>query len=159
MKLWMAPAGLHIEPATTRDTKTLARMHSNAFFHGWPEAELTAYITTPHKTPVYVACNARRKMAGFMILRLAADEAELLSIVVADKWRGRGIGGALLRAGFDDLLTTPIKRIFLEVDEANQPALSLYKQFGFDEVGKREGYYPLKDGTPATALVMRATLS
>lgn len=155
MKLWLAPAGLHVEPAAVRDAKNLARMHAGAFFHGWPETELATYISTPHNTPVYVACDARRRIAGFMILRLVSEEAELLSIVVAEKWQGRGIGGALLRAGFDDLLMTPIIRMFLEVDEANQPAIKLYSQFGFDEVGKREGYYPLKDGTPATALVMR----
>ncbi len=155
MKIWLAPAGLHVEPGTIVDAKHLARLHGSAFFHGWSESELAAYISTPHTTPLYVACDARRRIAGFMILQLASEEAELLSIVVAPRWRGKGLGAALLRAGFDDLMNTPIMRMFLEVDEANEPALKLYRQFGFAEVGKRKGYFPLKDGTPATALVMR----
>ena len=155
MKIWMAPAGLHVEPGAMADAKNLARLHGSAFFHGWSESELAAYISTPHKTPLYVACDARRRIAGFMILQLASVEAELLSIVISPGWRSKGLGAALLRAGFDDLLTTPIERMFLEVDDANEAALKLYRRFGFAEVGKREGYYPLKDGTPATALVMR----
>ncbi len=141
-----------------KDAKHLARLHGSAFFHGWSEADLGAYIATPDKTPLYVACDARRRIAGFMVLQVVGDEAELLSIIVAPKWRARGLGAALLRAGFDDLQTTPVERMFLEVDEANGSAIALYRRFGFKEVGKREGYYPLKDGTPATALVMRCEL-
>ncbi|HHG91064.1 MAG TPA: ribosomal-protein-alanine N-acetyltransferase [Devosia sp.] len=155
MKIWMAPAGLHVEPGLMKDAKNLARLHTAAFFRGWSESELAAYISTPHKTPLYVACNARRHIAGFVVLQLAGDEAELLSIVVAPRWRGRGLGEALLRAGIDDLRTTPVERMFLEVDEANEPAIRLYRRFGFIEVGKRKGYFPLRGGSPATALVMR----
>jgi len=49
-------------------------------------------------------------------------------------------------------------QIFLEVDEGNAPALALYRSFGFHQVGTRKGYYPKKDGTRATALVMKAEL-
>ncbi len=159
MKLWMAPHGLHIEPAKTTDAHALAKMHARAFFRGWSETELASYIATPERTPVYVACDAARRCAGFMILRLAGGEAELLTIIVDNKRRARGLGTALLRAGFDDLLMTPATTMFLEVDEANPPALRLYKRFGFKQVGKREGYYAKRDGAGATALIMRCDLN
>jgi len=158
MKLWMAPAGLHIEPAIAADAHALAQMHAGAFFRGWPEMEMANYITTPDRTPVYVACDAGRRAAGFMVLRLAGNEAELLTIIVDNKKRARGIGAALLSAGFDDLLTCAVSAMFLEVDEANPPALKLYRRFGFKEVGKRRGYYQTKQGAPATALIMRCDL-
>jgi len=158
MKLWMAPGGLHIEPGMQADARALAKMHAGAFFRGWPEPELASYITTPDRTPVYVACDARRRIAGFMILRLAGNEAELLTIVVDNKKRAKGVGAALLRAGFDDLLMTPATTMFLEVDEANPPALRLYSSFGFRQVGKRQGYYQTKQGSFATALIMRCDL-
>jgi [ribosomal protein S18]-alanine N-acetyltransferase len=157
MRLWTAPAGLHIEPAQVADADALARLHAAAFYRGWPVEDFETYIAA-QDTPTLAACDARRRIAGFATMRLSADEAELLTIVVDRKWRGKGLGGALMRAAFDDLMRSPAKALFLEVEEGNGPALRLYRGFGFDEVGRRQGYYPRPDGGAATALVMRRNL-
>lgn len=156
-KLWPAPAGLHIEPADPRDAETIARLHAEGFYRGWPREEFAAAIAA-RDTPILVACDARRRVAGFLMLRLAADEAEVISVAVDRKWRGKGVGRALLRAALEDLMMTPARRLFLEVAEDNTPATRLYRREGFAEVGKRAGYYPRPDGTPATALVMARDL-
>lgn len=158
MKLWMAPAGLHVEPGKVDHAETLATLHAGAFYRGWPATEFAAYLNDPERTPAYIAANAKNRIAGFAMLRLAEDEAELLTIVVEPKWRGKGIGAALLRAAFDDLLMTPVRRMFLEVEDANAPAIALYNGLGFAQVAKRKGYYPKPGGEPATALVMRREL-
>lgn len=157
MRVWLAPSGLHIEPAQAADADAIAEIHARSFFHGWPREDFAAYIVDPD-TPVYVACDARRRIAGFLMLRLAADEAELITIAVDPKWRGKGIGAALLRAGLDDLLHTPARRMFLEVAEDNPAAIALYKAHGFAQVGRRQGYYARANGVPATALVMERVL-
>lgn len=157
MKLWMAPAGLHIEPGQTRDARDLARIHATGFYRGWPEAEFASFLSEPG-TPVYVACDAKRRIAGFALIRIAADEAELLTIAVDPKWRGRKIGQALLRAAFDDLLMSPARRMFLEVSEENAAAIKLYTREGFSTISRRQGYYPKPDGSAATALVMARDL-
>ena len=156
-KLWPAPQGLHIEPADARDTATITRLHAEGFYRGWPAEEFAAAISG-HDTPIYVACDATRRVAGFIMLRLAADEAEVISIAVDRKWRGKGVGRALLRAALADLMMTAAKRLFLEVAEDNTAATKLYRREGFAEVGKRAGYYPRPDGSPATALVMARDL-
>jgi ribosomal-protein-alanine N-acetyltransferase len=156
-RLWMAPAGLHVEPGETRDADALAHLHAQGFYRGWPREDFAAYLLGDN-TPTYVACDARRRIAGFMMLRLAGEDCELLTIVVDKKWRGRGIGAALLRAGLDDLMLSPAKKLFLEVDENNAAAIALYKKHGFAGIGTRKGYYPRPDGTPATALVMARDL-
>ncbi|MOA65737.1 ribosomal-protein-alanine N-acetyltransferase [compost metagenome] len=46
---------------------------------------------------------------------------------------------------------------FLEVRESNQSAYRLYERYGFNEVGRRRGYYPAVDGRE-DALVMACTL-
>lgn len=158
MKLWMAPGGLHVEPGAGKDADTLAKLHDDAFYRGWPATEFAAYLNDVTRTPAYIAADAKRRIAGFAMLRLAEDEAELLTIVVAPKWRGKGIGGALLRACFQDLLMTPVQRMFLEVEDANSAAIALYNNLGFTEVAKRKGYYPKPGGEAATALVMRCEL-
>ena len=157
IKLWMAPAGLHIEPGRMGDARELARIHALGFYRGWPVGEFESFLGDIN-TPVYVACDARRRIAGFALIRVVADEAELLTIAVDPKWRGKHIGQALLRAGFDDLLTTAARRMFLEVSEENAPAIALYRRQGFATISSRKGYYPKADGTQATALVMARDL-
>jgi ribosomal-protein-alanine N-acetyltransferase len=157
-RLWIAPNGLHIEPGTAADAETLAKLHAGAFYRGWPREEFAAYLADPRTTPAYVACDAGHRIAGFAMLRLAADEAELLTIAVAPRWRGKGIGHALMHAALDDLSYTPVTRMFLEVDESNAAAVHLYKREGFSRVGERRGYYARADGTAATALVMSRDL-
>ena len=157
MKLWMAPGGLHIEPGQSNDAGELARIHAKGFYRGWPREEFIGFLTEP-STPLYVACDAKRRIAGFALIRHAADEAELLTIAVDPKWRGKKVGQALLRAAFEDLLLTPARRMFLEVDEQNAAAIRLYTGQGFVRVGTRNGYYPRPDGSAATALVMARDL-
>lgn len=158
MKFWMAPGGLHVEPGTARDARDLARLHAGAFFQGWPETEFAAYLLDAARTPAYIAVDKKHRLAGFAIIRLVEDEAELLTIVVDPKWRGKGVGRALLQAAFADLMFTPAKQMFLEVEDANAGAIALYRRLGFEDVARREGYYRKPDGSAAAALVMRRAL-
>ncbi|KKC31512.1 ribosomal protein S18-alanine N-acetyltransferase [Devosia psychrophila] len=157
IKLWMAPAGLHIEPGRMADAKDLARIHSLGFYRGWPTGEFERFLAEAN-TPVYVACDAKRRIAGFALIRVVEDESELLTIAVDPKWRGKHIGQALLRAVFDDLLLTPARRMFLEVSEENAAAIKLYTREGFATISTRKGYYAKADGSQATALVMARDL-
>jgi [ribosomal protein S18]-alanine N-acetyltransferase len=156
-RLWMAPHGLHIEPAETRDADTLAALHAQGFHRGWPSADFASYIAG-RDTPVYVACDAKRKIAGFAMLRLAADEAELITIAVEPRWRKKGVGRALMDALLTDLRMTPARRLFLEVAADNPAALRLYARLGFTTISERQGYYARPDGRPATAIVMARDL-
>jgi [ribosomal protein S18]-alanine N-acetyltransferase len=158
MRVWMAPLGLHIEPAQTGDAKALAEIHGESFARGWAAAEFEAYIDDPKTLFVFIACDGSRKIAGFAVFRIAAEEAELLSIVIRRKWRGKGVGKALLRAARDDLRAGAVRHMFLEVEDGNRPALALYKASGFVEIGRRDAYYPKPGGDPATALIMRADI-
>jgi len=157
IKLWMAPHGLHIEPAELADAETLAKLHAQGFYRGWPREDFAAYIAGPD-TPMYVACDAKRRIAGFAMLRLVADEAELITIAVDPKWRKKGVGMALMRALFEDLRMTPARQLFLEVAADNPAALRLYTKLGFSKLSERQGYYARADGQPATALVMARIL-
>ena len=156
-RLWLAPHGLHVEPAETRDADALAKLHARGFHRGWSREDFASYIAG-RDTPVYIACDARHRIAGFAMLRLAADEAELITIAVDPKWRNKGVGAALMRALFEDLTMTPARKLFLEVAADNPAALRLYARYGFAKVSERQGYYARPDGTPATAIVMARDL-
>lgn len=157
IKLWMAPGGLHIEPGRLADARDLARIHATGFYRGWGREEFENFLPDA-TTPVYVACDAKRRIAGFALIRVAADESELLTIAVDPKWRGKKVGQALLKAAFDDLLMTRARKMFLEVSEDNVAAIRLYQREGFSTISTRKGYYPKADGSAATALVMSRDL-
>jgi ribosomal-protein-alanine N-acetyltransferase len=157
MKFWMAPGGLHVEPAETPDAKDLARIHGQSFYRGWPTADFQSFLED-RNTPAYIACDAKRRIAGFALIRTVADEAELLTIAVEPRWRGKGVGRALMDAAFADLMMSPARRMFLEVDEQNHAAIRLYQKLGFSTISSRKGYYPRADGSAATALVMARDL-
>lgn len=157
MKLWMAPHGLHVEPGRGQDADVLARLHAHGFYRGWPREDFSTYLAQD-ETPIYVACDARRRVFGFIMLRLLGDEAELITIAVDPAWRGKGVGRALLHAALDDLRMTRARRLLLEVAADNPAALKLYRSEGFAEIGRRDGYYARVNGQPATALVMARDL-
>jgi [ribosomal protein S18]-alanine N-acetyltransferase len=157
VRSWMAPMGLHIEPAQPRDADAVAKLHAQSFYRGWPRQDIESYLLDSD-TPTLVACDAKRKVVGFSMLRLLGDDVELMTIAVDPKYRGKGIGAALLHACFEDLLMTPSKRMVLEVAADNPAALKLYGKLGFTKIAERKGYYARPDGQPATALVMARNL-
>jgi ribosomal-protein-alanine N-acetyltransferase len=100
-----------------------------------------------------------RKVIGFSVSRIGADEAEILSIAVAESHRGRGLSGALLLTHLGHLAGRGVRTVFLEVEENNQPARRLYERAGFAVAGRRERYYQQPGGEPLNALLMRRDLS
>jgi len=89
-------------------------------------------------------------IAGFIVARKTApDEREILNIAVLSEYRGLGIGEALLRAL---VFSGETGDVFLEVRESNDAARRLYERVGFEEVGRRPGYY---EDPPETAVIMR----
>lgn len=133
--------------------------HQGGFARGWEPAECAALIADSGVVTDGVFSGRGRSPEGFVISRKAADEAEILSIVVVPARRGDGLGRALLAAHLARLAGDGVAQVFLEVEEGNEPAERLYRHFGFREVGRRKGYYPKPDGTRATAIAMRLDLA
>ncbi len=95
------------------------------------------------------------ELKGFLVARLVAGEAELLNVVVAMDARRMGIGRALMKHWIDKMKEEGAQKLFLEVRVSNKAAITLYRGFGFTDVGKRKAYYQpdLED-----ALVMARSL-
>jgi ribosomal-protein-alanine N-acetyltransferase len=101
---------------------------------------------------------AGTELAGFVVSRIAADQAEILSIAVDASYRGLGLARKMLGVHLRRLAAYGVAAVFLEVDERNVAARRLYAGFGFTEVGRRESYYAAADGA-AAALVLRLELA
>jgi ribosomal-protein-alanine N-acetyltransferase len=154
-ELWSGGTAV-IEPATLRDAPRLAQLHGGSFHRGWGEGEFETMLT--ERNTLVHRLRIGRRIVGFAVSRLAADEAEILSIAVAASHRGRGLSRDLLRTHLGHLAGRGVRTVFLEVEENNQPARRLYARAGFGIAGRRERYYRQADGEDLNALLMRRDL-
>lgn len=131
-------------PVSLADAALLAAIHSACFSDSWSEASMQEVLAMPGvlgwiavvETPA-----EGESPAGLALYRHVADEAEVLTISVVPAWRRAGIGRQLLDVGLSEFRPRKLEKIFLEVAECNASALSLYKKFGFTEIGRRSRYY------------------
>ncbi|MEM7745125.1 MAG: GNAT family N-acetyltransferase [Pseudomonadota bacterium] len=96
--------------------------------------------------------------AGFLLMRIAADEAEILSLGVAPHARRQRLGASLVGSAIAIARLRGVARMFLEVAADNAPALALYDEAAFTPVGRRQAYYRRPDGARADALIMERAM-
>lgn len=89
---------------------------------------------------------------GYAGLMLSGAQADVQTIAVAASAQGRGVGAVLLQALVDEALRRGAGALLLEVRADNEPAIRLYRRFGFAQLAVRRGYYQPGD---VDALVMR----
>jgi ribosomal-protein-alanine N-acetyltransferase len=145
-----------LSEAGPRDAPALAALHAASFRRGWSEDEFERLLLD-RSVLVHRATLGHRPV-GFIISRLAAGEAEILSVAVARSHQGRGLARRLLDLHMRRLAGLGARTIFLEVDDDNLPARRLYARSAFRQVGRRDGYYPRPGSAAGAALVLRRDL-
>lgn len=145
-----------LSEATRRDASRIAALHARSFHRGWSDGEFDQLLSD--RQVVAHRAVTGRTLAGFIVSRIAVDEAEILSVAVDGARRSRGIGGQLLSLHLRRLAGFGVRTVFLEVGEDNAPARRLYERAGFTEVARRDGYYRGGASGGAAALVLRRGL-
>jgi ribosomal-protein-alanine N-acetyltransferase len=98
-----------------------AAIHATSFAYPWQEADFEQLLVASG-TFADGAIEAKEEhLAGFVLSRVAASEAEILTIAVAPQWRRRGIATSLWRRILSGLPRRG-QRLFLEVDVENTAA-------------------------------------
>jgi ribosomal-protein-alanine N-acetyltransferase len=92
---------------------------------------------------------------GYGILSVAAGEAHLLNLCVADAYRCRGIGRRLLAHMLLAAGNGGAREAFLEARPSNIGAIRLYQSLGFVQIGMRRGYYQAVDGREDAIVLKR----
>lgn len=154
------PRDFMVEPLGVGHAGAMARLHAEGFSRPWSATEFAALLeqATVFGYIVREAGRGHEAPAGFVLARLAAGEGEILTLGVARAHRRQGLGWLLMDAVLRALHRERAEALFLEVDEANLPAVSLYRRMGFLQVGYRARYYD-EGPRPATgALVLRRGL-
>lgn len=133
------------------DVARLARLHAQCFATPWTAATLSDLLQASGTFAFEIE-------GGFIIVRAASDEAEILTLAVGVEHRRTGKGASLVRAGACHAHGLGARRMFLEVGVSNVAARKLYEGLGFVEVGRRKGYYATGPDKFEDALILRSNL-
>jgi ribosomal-protein-alanine N-acetyltransferase len=137
-----APRLIEIRHGGTGDLATIAAIMQEAFDprygEAWTSAQCMGMLSLPGVWLSVAGIGAQD--VGFALVREAAGEAELLLLATHPRFRGQGVGGALLRAAVSEARSRGVKRMHLEVRAGND-AVRLYRYEGFEKVGERRAYY------------------
>jgi len=98
------------------------------------------------------------ELIGYAVVNYMVDEAHLLNVCVHPALRGHGAGRYLLRYAVAESIRDGMVQMILEVRQSNEAAAALYASEGFEEIGRRPGYYPDATGREdACVMVYRFT--
>lgn len=148
-------AAAEMLPMSARDVDDVLRIEYSVDSHPWSRANFTDSMGSGYSCWV---CRAGGELIGYFVLMPAVDEAHLLKISVAGARQGAGFGARLLRHAMEAARRGGAERLLLEVRPSNERALSLYRHFGFRQIGVRRGYYPAAAGRE-DALVLTHALA
>ncbi|MFV3303658.1 ribosomal protein S18-alanine N-acetyltransferase [Pseudomonas sp. NY15181] len=140
-------------PMTEADLDAVLKIEYAAFSHPWTRGIFADGLKSYECWVMFEGT----QQVGHGVIQLILDEAHLLNITVKPESQGRGLGLTLLEHLMKRAHERGAVECFLEVRESNQPAYRLYERYGFNEVGRRRGYYPAVGGRE-DALVMACTL-
>lgn len=127
-------------PADRSHLTQMVALEKASFQHPWSEQMLSEELYNDMAS-IIVAQGEDGTLCGFAMIRVVLDEGTLEKIVVDPAYRRLGIAqsllGVFLRFGKEHM-----SLLTLEVREHNSSAIALYEKLGFQEVGRRKGYYP-----------------
>ena len=132
-------AGTVLRRISPFDLDAAAALHAGCFDDAWSAAAIAAVLATPGSFGLLSITSG--DLSGFLLARVAADEAEILSIGVLPAWRRRGVARALMAAAALHAADSGARRLFLEVAADNSAARGLYLRERFAQVGRRPCYY------------------
>ena len=127
------------------DARDMARVHAESFDRPWDALEMATHTGRD----LCLGVGIDEELEGFIIISVAADQAEILTIATAKSVRRQGLGRKLLDDAITELQKQDTTELFLEVAEDNAAALALYRAAGFQPIGRRPGYYRRVDGRVA----------
>ncbi len=140
--------------ALPEHASTLAALHARLFDNGWDEASMARSLAHPGSLALIATTMEAPHVIGFILAQAAADEAEILSVGVIPEWQRQGVGARLVEALRRAAHRAGASRMFLDVAVSNAAARQLYSRAGFIEIGRRQSYYTLGNGTREDALLL-----
>ncbi|MFO1219078.1 MAG: ribosomal protein S18-alanine N-acetyltransferase [Burkholderiaceae bacterium] len=151
-----ADPGIRLLPIHLHDLDTLMAIEAAAYPFPWTKGNFIDSLAAGYRMSKRV--DGQGRWLGYFVAMAGVDETHLLNLTVAPEHQHQGHGRALL----DELVRWSRERgaarLWLEVRESNQRAQSLYRRYGFHDMGLRRGYYPAGPNGRENAIVMSLDL-
>ncbi len=145
-------------PAGAAHAAVVAGLHARCFASPWDAESVARVLATPGAGAL-IARDSRGAPLAFAIYRVAADEAEVLSLATLPEFRRRGIAARVLGAALSAAAEGGARRAYLEVAADDPAALGLYRAAGFEDLGRRPGNYRRGPGAAVDALILGRSLA
>lgn len=130
---------IEIVPFSKSHLTSIAELEKICFSDPWSEELFSELVNNP--LSVFITAVDDSKVTGYAVMYHVLDEGQIMNIAVSPLNRRNGTASKLLDYLMNYSKSHGIVFMTLEVRESNVPARSLYKKFGFFEVGKRKNYY------------------
>lgn len=134
---------LEIRLLVREDLPQVLDIERQSYSHPWAEAVFQDCFRENYR--LWAACQGDL-LVGYAVVAYMLDEAHLLNLCVHPACQGQGFGRQLLRHLLAEAGRERICQTILEVRLSNDGAHRLYLAEGFDEIGRRPGYYPAAHG-------------
>ena len=124
------------------DADAVARVEAASFPVPWSRESFWREVSNEH-TCYVLACDeeAATPVIGYAGCWILAGEAQITNVAILPAYRGQGVGTQLMAAVIAAAKERGASAMTLEVRPSNAPALALYHHYGFQEAGRRKGYY------------------
>jgi len=128
----------------------VAELERKCFSLPWSVTAIAGELENP--LSLWLVAEHNGKVVGYIGSQSVMGEADMMNLAVAPEFRRKGIGEALVNALVEALRAQQVYCLLLEVRVSNETAIALYRKLGFEQVGRRPGYYqnPRED-----ALILR----
>lgn len=148
---------VRIETGTSQNIDSVMavmdKAFSKSFGEAWTRSQLAGILPMAGVSLMLAREHGSEVAVGFSLVRVVADEAELLLIAVTPGHHRQGIGRQLLDNFLERARNDEIARVHLEVRDGN-PAVGMYRSAGFSPVGRRRNYYHGDDGKRFDAITL-----
>jgi [ribosomal protein S18]-alanine N-acetyltransferase len=136
---------VHVRPMTLEDLEQVHAIDVLSFSMPWPERSFRFELTGNPVSRVWVSEtpseHGELKLVGVIVIWLILDEAHIGTFAIHPDARQQRIGQMLLAQALLKVQREGAKQAYLEVRKSNEPAITLYKKFGFEVSGVRPRYY------------------
>lgn len=132
--------GLNIRRMTLEDVPAVVALDQMSFSLPWPERSFRFELSDNPASRCWVAERDGR-IAGMLVAWMLVDEAHIATLATHPDHRRQGIARELLSHVLRSMAGEGAVSSLLEVRESNAAAQELYRQFGYEAVGRRRRYY------------------
>jgi len=141
---------INIVPMTAAHVPSIVALEAICFSDPWSENSVASELSNP--LSLWLIALDGEKVLGYIGSQTVMGETDMMNVAVHPNHRRQGIARLLIQALVQELKKVESRCLTLEVRASNEPAITLYKDLGFAEVGRRRNYYrnPKED-----ALILR----